>query len=187
MNSEIKPGFTRVTDVLSPFSGLNKINPEILKNAAERGTLVHEIIEGIEQGFDKEDVPETALGYIESYEKWATGKNFLPAPKRFYETEMMITGLVDAIYKDGDDLVLVDYKTPARESKTWSLQGSAYSCMCKRHGFNIKRIEFVKLDKTGKPPKVYVYMEDMEMFRKVLECYRYFFKEKSEEIDLDYI
>ncbi|MCF1193240.1 PD-(D/E)XK nuclease family protein, partial [Mangrovimonas sp. AS39] len=126
-------------------------------------------------------------GYIDSYEKWAAGKHFLLAPKRLYDDELMITGLVDAIYKDGENLVLVDYKTPARESKTWAMQASAYSFMCKKNGYNISRIEFVKLDKTGKEPKIYAYMEDMQMFNKVLECYRYFFTDKNEEIELDYI
>lgn len=187
MHSEIKPGYLRVTDILSPFSGLSKIDPVVLQNAANRGTLVHEIIEGIEQGFVKEDVPEIAVGYIDSYEKWAVDKEFIKQPKRFYDSEMMITGLVDAIYKDGEDLVLVDYKTPARESKTWAIQGSAYACLCKRNGYLISRIEFVKLDKTGKAPKVYTYLEDMDMFLKILDCYRYFFKEENKETDLDYL
>jgi len=187
MHVEIKPGYLRVTQVLSIFSGLNKINPEILKNAADRGTLVHTIIEGMEEGFGKEDVPEIATGYIDSYEKWAAGKDFLPAPKRFYDDELMITGLVDAIYRDGENLILVDYKTPARESKTWAMQASAYSYMCKKNGYDISMIEFIKLDKTGKAPTVYVYMENMQMFHKILECYRYFFKDQSEEIELDYI
>lgn len=187
MQNAIKPGYLRVTDILSPFSGLSKIDPLILQNAADRGTLVHEIIEGIEQGFPKEEIQDHVFGYIESYEKWAVGKDFLLAPKRFYENELMITGLVDSIYRDGDGLVLVDYKTPARESKTWAMQASAYSCMCKRNGYDISRIEFVKLDKTGKAPKVFNYLEDMDMFRKILECYRYFFKEESQETDLDYL
>ncbi len=187
MDHFIKPGYLRVTDILSPFSGLSKINPIILQNAADRGTLVHEIIEGIEEGFGKENVPDPVLGYIESYELWVDGKKFIKQPKRFYDNEMMITGLVDSIYKDGDELVLVDYKTPARESKTWVIQGSAYACLCKRHGYNISRIEFVKLDKTGKAPKVYQYLDDYDMFRKVLDCYRYFFKEENKDLELDYL
>lgn len=187
MPSEIKSGYFRVTEVLSIFSGLNKINPDVLRNAADRGTLVHKIIESIEEGFGKEDVPDIAIGYIYSYEKWATGKDFLLAPKRFYDDELMITGLVDSIYKDGEHLVLVDYKTPVRESKTWAMQASAYSFMCKKNGYNISRIEFVKLDKTGKEPKIYTYVEDMQMFHKILECYRYFFKGNEEEIELDFI
>jgi len=59
--------------------------------------------------------------------------------------------------------------------------------MCKKNGYNISRIEFVKLDKTGKAPKVFNYLEDMDMFRKILECYRYFFKEENQENDLDYL
>lgn len=187
MTSEIKPGYLRVTEILSQFSGFHKIDPTILNNAKERGTIVHKIIEGIEEGFGKEQVPEIAMGYINSYEKWAVGKDFLPSAKRFYDDELMITGLIDSIYKDGQDLVLVDYKTPLRESKTWSIQASAYSFMCKKNGYNISRIEFIKLDKNGKEPKVYCYFEDMNMFKKILECYRYFFSDKNESMELDYL
>lgn len=183
----IKPGYLRVTEILSPFSGLSKIDPQVLQNAADRGSLVHEIIEGIEQGFGKEEVPDHVEGYIESYEKWAVIKDFLPAAKRLYDNNLMITGLVDSIYKDGEDLVLVDYKTPAKESRSWEMQASAYSHMCKNIDYNISRIEFVKLEKSGKPPKVFIYKENMALFRKILDCYRYFFDGKEQEIDLDFL
>jgi hypothetical protein len=183
----IKPGYLRVTDILSPFSGLSKIDPLVLQNAADRGTLVHEIIECIEQGFGKEWVPNHIEGYVESYERWAGDKSFLTSPKRLYDDNLMITGLVDSIYKDGEDLVLVDYKTPAKESRSWEMQASAYSHMCKNHGYNISRIEFIKLDKAGKDAKVFIYKEDMKMFRKILDCYRYFFEGKEQDNELDYI
>lgn len=183
----VKPGYLRVTQVLSIFSNLHKIDPLVLENAANRGTMIHNIIEGIQQGFGKEEVPDCALGYINSFEIWAEGKNFLPKPPRMYCDQYMITGEADDIYKDGDDLVLVDYKTPQKESKTWAMQAAAYDYLCKKSGYPITRREFVKLNKFGKAPKVYTYQEDMDMFRKILECYRYFFNEKSEETDLDYL
>ena len=187
MQNAIKPGYLRVTEVLSPFSGLSKIAPLILQNAADRGTLVHKVIEDMQEGFPKEEIPDHVFGYIESYEKWAKGKIFLPKPPRLYCDELMITGEPDDMYLDGDDLVLDDYKTPLRESKTWPMQATAYSYLCKKNGYNVTRIQFVKLDKTGKAPKVFNYLEDMDMFRKILECYRYFFKEENKENDLDYL
>lgn len=42
--------YTRVTEVLYPFSGLSNIKPDILANAARRGTRVHDICEGIMKG-----------------------------------------------------------------------------------------------------------------------------------------
>ncbi len=187
MQNAIKPGYLRVTQVLSIFSGLHKIDAFVLQNASERGTLVHEIIEAINLGFGKEDVPSHVEGYINSFELWSDGKVFLPKPKRMYCDQFMITGEPDDIYLEGEDLILVDYKTPAKESKTWAMQASAYSFMCKKNGYKIKRVEFVKLDKTGKSPKVYLYLEDMDMFLKILDCHRYFFKDKNEELDLDYL
>ena len=42
--------YTRVTEILSPFSGLDRVPKAILKNAADRGTRVHKVCEGIVQG-----------------------------------------------------------------------------------------------------------------------------------------
>jgi hypothetical protein len=49
-NSFPHSGYTRVTEVLSPFSGMDKIPKHIVENAGRRGTLVHTIIEGIVSG-----------------------------------------------------------------------------------------------------------------------------------------
>lgn len=43
-------GFVRVTEILSPFSGLDKVPKDILANAANRGTRVHDVCEGIVKG-----------------------------------------------------------------------------------------------------------------------------------------
>lgn len=43
-------GYTRVTEVLSQFSGLDKVPKDILENAARRGTKVHNICEAIVTG-----------------------------------------------------------------------------------------------------------------------------------------
>ena len=187
MNTAIKPGYLRVTQVLSFFSNFHKIDPNVLKNAANRGKLVHQIIEGIQEGFGKEDIPESAEGYINSFEIWAEGKVFLPKPPRLYCDQLMITGEPDDIYKDGDELVLVDYKTPQNESKTWAMQAAAYDYLCKKSGYPITRREFVKLNKSGKAPKVYTYKDDIEMFLKILESYRYFSHFSIEESDFNYL
>lgn len=53
MGKEIIQGnsaYTRITEILSPFSGLDKIPKEIVANAARRGTKVHDICEGIVKG-----------------------------------------------------------------------------------------------------------------------------------------
>jgi ATP-dependent exoDNAse (exonuclease V) beta subunit len=187
MTESIRPGFLRVTHLLSLFSGLSSIDSSVLENAAARGKLVHDTIEAERQGIGKGQVPEHIQGYMQSYDLWAEGKKFIPKPKRMYCDMLMITGEIDDIYQVGDELILVDYKTPARQSKTWPMQATAYKYLCKQYGLDIARIEFVKLEKTGKAPKEFFYIDDMPMFIKILESYRYFFENKDEENVLDYL
>lgn len=181
-------GYLRVTDILFPFSGLKNIDPVILQNAADRGTLVHEICTGIMEnlGCFHENIDEKIIGYVNSFLTWSE-KDFIKRPDRFYCDKLMLTGECDGIYKDGDDLVLFDLKTSANESKTWRLQGSAYTYLAKECGIDIKRIEFIKLSKEGKPPKIYCYEYDFEMFMKCYDVYKYFFKPGNVENPLDNI
>ncbi len=178
--------YTRVTDALYPLSGLNKIDPVVLKNAADRGTRVHEVCAVLMDNLGLLELDESISGYIKSYEGWANGKKFI-RPPRFFCDEHMITGECDALYQDNGEWVLVDLKTPLNESKTWMLQGSAYSYLAKKTGYDIKRIEFVKLSKVGKPAKVYVYEEKFDLYLKCLEVYRYFFKAVIDENPMDYM
>ena len=174
--------YDRVTSVLYPFSGLTKIDPAILKNAADRGSKVHEVLDGMINDLGDFGVDQAIRGYIDSFNQWRGNKDFIPNVKRFYNDELLLTGECDVLYKEPGGLVLVDFKTPAQESKTWSYQASAYSYLAKKEGYDINRLEFVKLDKTGKAPKVFTYDEDMDAFKKVLFCYRQFFKNCKENM-----
>jgi hypothetical protein len=202
----IKEGYTRVTEILRPFSGMGKIDPAVLKNAGSRGTAVHRYIDsvisneplfgGIEEDvraytnsdehFDKEMMKIESM--TKSFELWNFGKNFIKKPERFYCDELKITGDCDQIYQDDEgNFILVDFKTSCSEGSTWFLQGSAYSYLAKLNKYQIDRIEFVKLLKNGKAPKVYVYEENMDLFRCCLRIYREFFENPKEQIDLDYL
>lgn len=184
----IKDGYTRVTDVLYPLSGLSKIDPEVVQRAADRGTLVHKICDAIINDFPYENqITDETQGYIESFLQYLP-RDFIEKPDRFYCDKHMITGECDAIYKDEDGkLVLVDFKTPAAESKTWMLQASAYSYLAKLNGFDIQKIEFVRLMKNGKSPKIHVYEENFDLYLKCLEVYRYFFKDAKEPSPIEFI
>lgn len=183
----IKDGFIRVTKVLEPYSGLGKVNPDIIKNAAERGSRVHEICDAIIENLGILDMEPNLEGYISSFEQWRKNKLFIPKPERFYCYKHMITGECDSIYIDNGDLVLVDYKTPLRESKTWALQCSAYGYLARQSGYEIKRVEIVKLSKEGKYPTIYQYEENLDMFLKCLEVYKHFFNNTKEEDNFQYI
>ena len=205
--SEIRNGYDRVTNILSKFSGLDRIDPEVLANAAARGTLCHILIDAhildsssfsdkaIERGvgcysrdpehYKKEIKLVTKM--MQSYFKWAEGKVFIKKPDRFYDDEYLITGECDQIYQTKEGLVLVDFKTPAAESKTWFLQASAYHYMAHREGYFVERVEFIQLDRTGGCAKTYTYKTCWELFEAVLDTYRYFYKDEKQDIELDYI
>jgi len=175
--------YLRVTDVLSPFSGVASIPKDILKRASERGTAVHEYCTAIIQGMPLIDVDEAHKGYIKSFGQWYCDIDYkdFEFPDRFYDHDLMITGECDVIYDNCiDGWTLVDFKTSARESKTWKYQGAAYAFMAKNKDINITRIEFVRLDKHGEAPIVYDYTKERsanwQEFMTLLEVYRKWFK-----------
>lgn len=188
--NEILEGYTRVTDVLNPFSGLDKVPKHILSMASERGTYVHQKIASINLNlgfYEPENIPDEWNLFVESFKIWASGRKFIKYNPRFYCDTYKITGITDDFYEEGDGLVLVDYKTPLNESKTWSLQGSAYSYLARMHGFNVKRIEFVKLSKHGSEPEVFKYQQNFHLFLSYLDVYRHSYVNRKEICELEFL
>lgn len=171
--------YLRVTEVLRPFSGIEHIDPEVLANANERGTAVHEACTALMNGLPIVLDNPCWEGYITSFQKWWNPEDKIIFPERWFCDRLMITGECDGIYVDYDQNVLFDLKTSPTESKTWKLQGSAYAYLARQNGIRIDRIEFIKLDKTGKKPKPYEYQEDFHKFECCLEVYRYFYRKKK--------
>ena len=177
--AEIPSEYTRVTEILYPYSGLQSIPPAILANAANRGTKVHNICESIMKGLGDWGVDEETKPYVDSFNKWwSLGHKVLSIEQRFFCSELMITGQVDMIVETENGAVILDLKTSSKPSKTWPLQGSAYAYMAKQAGYDIKGIHFLHLSKTGGDPHLYVYDDNFELFKKCLDIYKHFF-EKS--------
>lgn len=187
----IKDGYTRVSSVLAPFAGLHMIPPQILANAAERGTRVHSLIDADIHGFGK-DVDEDIKGFYESFLAWKGDKNFI-VPHRFYDDHLKITGEVDCMYShknlSGQGFVLVDFKTPAKESPTWIAQASAYTQLAERCGFKIINCQWVQLMKDGSAAKVFDYkIPNPAIFNELFDVYKkYFSKLKLEELEIEYL
>jgi hypothetical protein len=173
--------YLRVTEILSPFSGLDKIDPVVLQNAANRGTRVHRACEAIIEDLGDWGVDIEIEGYIESFKKWwSTGHKVLALEKRFFCADLEITGQVDLILeKSPGEALIVDLKTSASPSKTWPLQGSAYAYMARKSGYNICGIQFIQLKKDGKKPKIYEYEDNFELFKKCLDIFNHFFRRKD--------
>lgn len=173
-------GYTRVTEILYPFSGLSSINPEVVAHAAARGTHVHNVCESIMQGLGEWNDNVEAIPYISSFKLWYENKpKVIEIEKRFFDDDMMITGQVDMIIETPEGLAIADLKTSSAPSKTWALQGSAYAYMAKNQGYDIKKIMFIHLKKTGKTPKIYEYEDHFPLFKKCFDVYQYFYARKK--------
>lgn len=168
--------YLRVTNILYPFSGLQDIDADIIANAAERGTKVHKICEGIASGLGEVGVDEETWGYVESFKKWwETGIEVICMEERFWDDELCITGQVDFIISTGEGLAIVDLKTSYRPSKTWYPQGCAYAYLAKNAGYPIKKIYFLHLNKHGKEPKIHEYVMDDSFFLAIYRTYKHFY------------
>lgn len=172
----LRDDYTRVTTVLYPFSGLDKIDPKIVAYAGERGTKVHKICEGIIDGLGELGVEEETWGYVESFKSWwALGHKLVAMEKRFWDDDLKVTGQVDLILDTPDGMAIADLKTSSKPSKTWSAQGCAYAYLAKNAGYDIKKIQFIHLNKHGKNAKVYEYAVDDSFFLSCLRVYKHFF------------
>lgn len=167
--------YLRVTKILYPFSGLQNIDPDVVANAARRGTKVHKICEGIAEGLGEVGTDEESKPYVDSFKIWFEGINVLLIEKRFWDDELGITGQVDFIIETEGGLAVVDLKTSAKASKTWQAQGCAYAYLAKKAGYDIKRILFIHLNKKGKAPKIYEYPVDDSFFLAIFRVYHHFY------------
>lgn len=171
--------YDRITSILSPFSGMDKIPKSILEAAADRGTRVHALCNGIIEGIEI-DVPDEYKGYVDSFLQWKEGKLLLPSTGRMFDDDLMITGECDGTYIKDAVPTIFDLKTSQKESKTWPLQGAGYSLLDGK-----KFQTFVILDKHGGSPREfhYSFKENIVCFMKCLDLYRLFFKNKKNDLE----
>lgn len=174
-----RENYIRVTNILYPFSGLDKIDPSVLARAADRGTRVHKICEAIIQGLGEIGVEEEIQGYVESFKQWwDLGHDVIMMEQRFWDDDLEITGQVDLIIRTSEGLSLVDLKTSSKPSKTWAIQGNAYVHLARLAKHNIQKIQFLHLDKNGKSPKIYEYPIDNTLFMSIVRVWEHFFKKE---------
>ncbi len=167
-----------MTSTLYPFSGLEKIDADVVARAAERGTKVHKICEGIIAGLGEHGVDEETWGYVESFKKWwGDGHEVIAMEKRFWCDELEITGQVDLIIRTSDDrIIIVDLKTSSRPSKTWPAQMSAYAYLANKENYNVTETYCLHLNKHGKHPKLIGYPVDPSFFLAIWLVYNHFYR-----------
>ena len=185
MPSDIKPEYDRVTTVLYPFSGLHKLDVEIVRRAAHRGSIVHQACDCIISDLPLDEIDESYKGYLKSFMLWHENRNFLHKPERWYDDELMITGECDGLYEKDGEITLFDLKTPLREGSTWGMQGAAYAYLAKQSGTKVDKVEFIRLKKDGSYPSIYIYPLMLDDFLTCLTVYRKYFKNTPSE-NFDY-
>ena len=170
-----------VTQVLSPWSDFSKVRPDVLDEAAERGSLVHRACGAIATGLWSPPVPEEYAGYIVSFKGWFFQyvESVVIAEPELVHPVYGYCGHPDLIVRMKGDSVntLIDLKTPAAKYKTWRIQLAAYwmltgdNCSC-------GRAMSLRLRKDGATPIADEYtgslVGDFSVFLSCLQAWKFF-------------
>jgi hypothetical protein len=148
-----------VTEVLNPWADFSKVRPEVLENAARRGTDVHAACLCKVQGLWMPAVPEDCAGYVASFMSWAGPmiEEVVAAEIELRdEHDLRVVGHPDIICRLRGDRVLtmLDLKTPAAVSRSWPLQLAGYHRLGRNAGYDIGRAMTLRLKKDGGRPIV---------------------------------
>jgi len=118
-----------VTTVLSPFNDFSQVPPDRLAYATQRGTDVHAACAAYARSLPV-FVSNGSAPYFDSFRNWFDKyvRKALFVEAEFSDPDCYgIIGHVDLVAELVDSrIMVVDYKTPAVESKTWALQISTY-------------------------------------------------------------
>jgi PD-(D/E)XK nuclease superfamily len=174
----IKPGYIRVSEILSQWPQFKGADPEIIRHKGEIGTEVHEAIMGFHENIHL-PVREEAQGYYTSFLMWQQqNKCELKAVGRLYCEFLKITGEIDCLVEMDNKLCLVDWKTSASvNDKMWQLQGQFYLYLLSANKHQVSTtFYFIQLQKDGSFPKVKVYQSSKELLNVCMSayvCYKY--------------
>lgn len=171
----------RVTEVIAPWTDFSKVPPDVLQNAATRGTAVHEICARIAAGEFVMGIPDDLFGYVDSFRQWFDSQvaRVILAEERLFDHQWGFSGQIDLVVEaKSDGLVwLVDIKTPVTAYPQWKMQIAAYrNLLMKEKGILPKRTGSLQLDPDGKVPRMKWYEDsatDLNAFLSALNVYRY--------------
>ena len=173
----------RVTEPLSIFfrDATAGVDPALIEHASARGTEVHAAIAAYELGFFPPTLPEEIQGYFDSFRTWFDKyvDHVFFVEEELVDEELGIVGHPDVglRMRHGRNLI-IDYKTPASDSKTWGPQVAAYRHLAEKNRPE-KYVGCMALQpkKDGGTARAYTYQRSGEMFQiylSALNCYRYF-------------
>jgi len=179
-------GLRHVTEVLAPYVDYSRVPPELLRQAADRGSLVHEICAEIARGgFVLTHSDPVVQGHVDSFRSW-----FDLAVRKVVAVELHLEhprwhycGRLDLLAEITGDPVgsntLVDIKTPLQTGKVWGAQLAAYQELVEANReWNVHRILSVQTKKNGAAARVVEWTSDgpraFAAFVSALQAQRYF-------------
>jgi hypothetical protein len=189
MNEEERSKYTRVTEILDilTFKDRLAIPPEVLSNAADRGTKIHAYCAAILQDAWLPDIELEYEPYVNEFIKWKDEnlEKLVSVGSRLYDDNLRFSGEYDfiAILKGDKEPVLIDIKTAAKPSKSWPVQLAAYKHLCDINGLKVSQTYNLHLKKKKLTADViysaeFIPYEDSKpfwgIFASALSCYDYF-------------
>lgn len=180
--------YQRVTEIISPFTGIEFVPEDILNHASQRGSEVHRYIEAFFEGWPIHVMPQQISYYYASFlHFWESSKHQfdggeIQIEKRVNCPDLMVTGCADLVAVCEGRTYLIDWKTSASFHKSWYVQGAAYKHLFELNEYeNVDDVLFVKLKKDGSPPSLYKSKDQghLDIFFKCVELYRYFEMDKT--------
>lgn len=187
--------YPRVTEIISlcTQSKMDAIAPEVLKHASERGTKIHNYCTGITKGLWIPEIDEECQPYMDSFKHWfdINFESLVLAEKRLYEDDRQYTGEIDLVVKLKDGrLALVDLKTSATPSKSWSVQLAAYKRLLEKSYSKVDLVLNLQLRKTGGKAKEIIHSDkDLtaadEVFEANLKSFDFYFRKPIKLEDSD--
>ena len=180
-----------VTQLIKPLTDdyYGDIDYEFLKNAATRGTTIHNSIENYWL-FNVVDIPHEYKAYMDAFLKFV--EMYKPKPLatevRFYHKYLYYAGTADLICTlngNNNEVWLIDYKATAGIHKFLTrIQLEGYKQGIESQGITIHRKGILHLTKTGKFTLDDEYddehdSESLEVFSALLTLYNYMKKNKK--------
>lgn len=170
--------YPSVTQILRPWQDFSGIPPEVLANAAERGTRVHAACAALAL-----DLPVYGLApmsddllYVESFQRWLDGTvaAVLAVEQEYIDHALGFRGHPDLVclLKRSPDVVVVDIKTGQTFSRAWAVQLAAYA-----HLTGAQRCLTVRLKADGSRPvvnEITNWQREFAVFLNALSVYKYF-------------
>lgn len=179
----------RVSSITAPYEDFSQVRPDRLEAASCRGTDVHEYLYCYALGLWSPR-PDGAGGYCESGERWLDQnlKTIISAEREYQDSILGFCGHPDLLMEDQrGGILLVDYKTPVIEARSWGLKLSAYHYLvCKHHKLKKNKVApgALMLSPTGGSARFKPYYEQIDyyfgLFLSALNLMRFFKEGKND-------